>query len=82
MRELLGDYEPRGKVVQGLGKFIAFGLDDPFHVTTATGLALYGIGKIMERRSNYGLRRAKIDIAFTTLEIKEIISDLAQMRLM
>jgi hypothetical protein len=81
IRSLLGDYEPRGRLVQGVGKFIAFGLDDPFHVTTVTGFAMIGIGKMMERRSNYGIRRAKMDINMTLHEMNKAINDIRNLRL-
>ena len=47
-REVLGDYEPKGTVIQGIGRFLALGLDDPFHITTIAGFAVYGIGKYIE----------------------------------
>jgi hypothetical protein len=81
VRSLLGDYEPRGKLVQGVGKFIAFGLDDPFHVTTVTGLAVYGVGKMMERRTNYGLRMAKRDVHATVHELNKLVNDIRSLRL-
>ncbi|AWR99318.1 hypothetical protein [Metallosphaera hakonensis] len=81
MKDILGDYEPKGKLIQGIGKFIAFGLDDPFHVTTVTGLALYGTGKLMERRSNYGIRRAKIDIGLVTMDLRNVIEEIHSLRL-
>lgn len=81
VRSLLGDYEPRGKLVQGVGKFIAFGLDDPFHVTTVTGLAIYGVGKMMERRTNYGLRMAKMDVHATVHELNKLVNDIRSLRL-
>ncbi|AKV73355.1 MULTISPECIES: hypothetical protein [Metallosphaera] len=81
MKDLLGDYEPRGKVIQGVGKFIAFGLDDPFHLTTVTGLAIYGAGKLMERRSNYGIRRAKLDMTLTMLELKNLVEEIHGIRI-
>ncbi|BBG24714.1 hypothetical protein [Sulfuracidifex tepidarius] len=80
IRSLLGDYEPRGKLVQGVGKFIAFGLDDPFHITTVTGLAVYGVGKMMERRSNYGIRRAKMDIHMTINEMNKMVNEIRSLR--
>ncbi len=80
IRSLLGDYEPRGRTVQGVGKFIAFGLDDPFHITTVTGLAVYGVGKMMERRSNYGIRRAKVDIGMTVHEMNKMVNEIRSLR--
>ncbi|QKQ99957.1 hypothetical protein GWK48_05805 [Metallosphaera tengchongensis] len=80
MRELLGDYEPRGRLLQGIGKFVLFGLDDPFHLTTVTGLAIYGVGKVMESRSNYGIRRAKVDIAITTQDFRNLVDELRSLR--
>ncbi|ARM76202.1 hypothetical protein [Acidianus manzaensis] len=79
--DLLGDYEPKGRTIQGVGKFIAMGLDDPFHITTVTGFAVYGIGKAMEKRSNYGIRRAMMDIANIKREMKELTLDLSSMKL-
>jgi len=80
MREILGDYEPRGRTIQGVGKFIAFGLDDPFHITTVTGLTLYGVGKLMESRSVYGLRRAKVDIALPMMELRNVVRELTSLK--
>ncbi|EHP69274.1 MAG: hypothetical protein RXS23_06790 [Metallosphaera yellowstonensis] len=80
MREILGDYEPRGRTIQGVGKFIAFGLDDPFHITTVTGLTLYGVGKLMESRSVYGLRRAKVDIALSMMELRNVVRELTSLK--
>ncbi|AWR97498.1 hypothetical protein DFR86_08005 [Acidianus sulfidivorans JP7] len=80
--ELLGDYEPKGKTIQGVGKFIAMGLDDPFHITTVTGFAVYGIGKMIEKRSNYGIRRAMLDIANIKREMRELSLDLATLKLL
>ncbi len=40
MEHLLGDYEKKGELLKGLGKFFIFSLDDPFHLTTLTGLGL------------------------------------------
>lgn len=81
LKDLLGDYEPKGKIVQGVGKFIALGLDDPFHLTTVTGFAIYGIGKLMERRSNYGIRRAKLDIAEAKRQMRELVLDISTMKI-
>ncbi|MEM0374031.1 MAG: hypothetical protein QXV69_05375 [Sulfolobaceae archaeon] len=61
-KELLGDYDKKGESLKILGKFIAFGLDDPFHITTFTGLVIYGIGKMRERSTNYGIRMMKLEI--------------------
>ena len=80
VKDILGDCEVKGGTLQGIGKFIAFGLDDPFHVTTVSGLAIYGIGKIMERRTNYGLRLAYRDIQEVKRALREAILDIATMR--
>ncbi|WP_338599374.1 hypothetical protein V6M85_09820 [Sulfolobus tengchongensis] len=80
-RDLLGDYEAKGKVVQGVGRFIALGLDDPFHITTITGFTIYGIGKYIEKkRTNYGIRMAKLDIENIRKEIRESILDISTIR--
>lgn len=82
MKEILGDYEPKGRTIQAVGKFIAFGLDDPFHITTITGLALYGIGKYMEKRgTNYGLRMAYQNLEEFKRRLKETILDINSIRL-
>jgi len=82
MKEILGDYEPKGRTMQAVGKFVAFGLDDPFHVTTITGLTLYGIGKYMEKRgTNYGLRMACQDLEEFKRRLRETILDINSMRL-
>jgi len=81
MREILGDYEPKGKTIQAIGKFVAFGLDDPFHITTITGLALYGVGKYMEKRTNYGLRMAYQDLEEFKRRLREALLDINTMRL-
>lgn len=80
-KDLLGDYEPKGKTIQGVGKFIAAGLDDPFHITTISGLIIYGIGKMIEKRSSYGLRRAKIDLAEARRQLRELVLDISTMKL-
>lgn len=80
-KDLLGDYEPRGKTIQGIGKFIALDIDDPFHITTVAGFTIYGIGKLIERRSNYGLRRAKLDIIEIRRQIRELILDITTMKI-
>jgi len=81
MKEILGDYEPKGRTIQAVGKFVAFGLDDPFHVTTITGLTLYGIGKYMEKRgTNYGLRMAYQDLEEFKRRLRETILDINSMR--
>ncbi|QIW25106.1 hypothetical protein EWF20_13815 [Sulfolobus sp. S-194] len=82
MKEILGDYEPKGKTLQAVGKFIAFGLDDPFHLTTITGLTLYGVGKYMEKKStNYGLRLAYQDLEEFRRRLREAILDISSIRL-
>ncbi|AOL16306.1 hypothetical protein BFU36_05850 [Sulfolobus sp. A20] len=78
VRDLLGDYEPRGRVIQGVGRFIAFGLDDPFHITTVSGLTIYAIGKFVEKRSTrYGIRMAKIDMEKIRKDIRELTLDIS-----
>ncbi|MCH4814213.1 MAG: hypothetical protein QXY87_02530 [Saccharolobus sp.] len=80
-KELLGDYEPRGKVIQGVGRFIALGLDDPFHITTISGFTIYGLGKYIEKkRTNYGIRMAKIDIENVRKDLREITLDISTIR--
>ncbi|QGA55161.1 hypothetical protein GFS03_11550 [Sulfolobus sp. E5-1-F] len=80
-KELLGDYEPRGRVIQGVGRFIALGLDDPFHITTISGFAIYGLGKCIEKkRTNYGIRMAKIDIENVRKDLREITLDISTIR--
>ncbi|BFH72722.1 hypothetical protein SJAV_06660 [Sulfurisphaera javensis] len=82
MKEILGDYEPKGKTTQTIGKFIAFGLDDPFHITTISGLAIYGIGKYMEKRgTNYGLRIAYQELEEFKRRLRETLLDINTMRL-
>ncbi|EWG07416.1 MAG: Hypothetical Protein ASUL_05471 [Candidatus Aramenus sulfurataquae] len=80
-KELLGDYEKKGSTVQGVGKFIAMGLDDPFHVTTVSGFAIYGIGKLMERRTNYGIRMARMDVQEIKRQLREALLDIHSLRL-
>ena len=80
-REVLGDYESKGTVIQGIGRFIALGLDDPFHITTITGFTVYGIGKYIEKkRTNYGIRMARMDIQNISRGIKELALDLSTLR--
>ncbi|MDT7860924.1 MAG: hypothetical protein RRA45_01725 [Saccharolobus sp.] len=80
-KEILGDYEPRGRIIQGVGKFIALGLDDPFHITTITGFTIYGIGKYIERKTtNYGIRMAKIDLEHIRKDFRDLILDLSSIR--
>ncbi|BDC00169.1 hypothetical protein [Saccharolobus caldissimus] len=80
-KEILGDYEPRGRIIQGVGKFIALGLDDPFHITTITGFTIYGIGKYIERKTtNYGIRMAKIDLENIRKDFRDLILDLSSIR--
>ncbi|BFI76146.1 MULTISPECIES: hypothetical protein [Sulfurisphaera] len=82
MKEILGDYEPKGKTLQAVGKFIAFGLDDPFHLTTISGLTLYGVGKYMEKKNtNYGLRLAYQDLEEFKRRLREAILDISSIRL-
>ncbi|MDT7875308.1 MAG: hypothetical protein RQ872_01140 [Sulfolobaceae archaeon] len=80
IKEILGDYEPKGKTIQAIGKFIAFGLDDPFHITTVSGITIYGIGKLMERRTNYGLRMAYADLQEVKRRLRESILDITSIR--
>jgi len=77
---ILGDYEPKGKMIQGFGKFLLWGLDDPFHITTISGSVIYGVGKIIESRSPYGLRRAKMDLAEIKRQMRELILDISSIR--
>jgi len=80
-KELLGDYEPRGRVIQGVGRFIALGLDDPFHITTISGFTIYGLGKYIEKkRTNYGIRMAKMDIENIRKDLREITLDISTIR--
>ncbi|ACP38855.1 hypothetical protein [Saccharolobus islandicus] len=80
-KELLGDYEPRGRVIQGVGRFIALGLDDPFHITTISGFTIYGLGKYIEKkRTNYGIRMAKMDIENLRKDLREITLDISTIR--
>jgi len=79
-KEILGDYEPRGSTVQGVGKFIAMGLDDPFHITTISGFSIYGIGKLMEKRTNYGIRMASIDLNEIKRELNQLVIDVHSLR--
>jgi len=77
----LGDYEPRGRVIQGVGRFIALGLDDPFHITTISGFTIYGLGKYIEKkRTNYGIRMAKMDIENVRKDLREITLDISTIR--
>lgn len=80
VKDILGDYEVKGGSVQAIGKFIAFGLDDPFHITTVSGFTIYGIGKLMERRTNYGLRMAHRDIQEIKRSLREALLDITTMR--
>ena len=63
MRYILGDEERKGELLKGVGKFLIFSLDDPFHLTTLSGLAVYGAGKLRERRTNYGVKLMLHDYA-------------------
>ncbi len=77
----MGDYEPRGRVIQGVGRFIALGLDDPFHITTISGFTIYGLGKYIEKkRTNYGIRMAKMDIENVRKDLREITLDISTIR--
>ena len=77
----MGDYEPRGRVIQGVGRFIALGLDDPFHITTISGFTIYGLGKYIEKkRTNYGIRMAKMDIENIRKDLREITLDISTIR--
>ncbi len=77
----MGDYEPRGRVIQGVGRFIALGLDDPFHITTISGFTIYGLGKYIEKkRTNYGIRMAKMDIENLRKDLREITLDISTIR--
>jgi len=77
----LGDYEPRGRVIQGVGRFIALGLDDPFHITTISGFTIYGLGKYIEKkRTNYGIRMTKMDIENVRKDLREITLDISTIR--
>lgn len=74
-------YEPRGRVIQGVGRFIALGLDDPFHITTISGFTIYGLGKYIEKkRTNYGIRMAKMDIENVRKDLREITLDISTIR--
>lgn len=77
---ILGDYEPKGKTIKGVGKFILWGIDDPFHITTVSGALIYGVGKIIESRSPYGIRRAKMDLAEIKRQMRELILDISSLR--
>ncbi|MCI4455913.1 MAG: hypothetical protein JHC23_04250 [Sulfolobus sp.] len=81
MRYLLGDYEKKGETLKGLGKFFIFSLDDPFHLTTLTGLAFYALGKARERSTNYGLRMFAMDYSLLKLELKDVLFDFHSCRL-
>ncbi|EZQ11073.1 MULTISPECIES: hypothetical protein [Acidianus] len=81
LKEILGDYEPKGKMVQQVGRFIFAGLDDPLHITTVSGLAIYGIGKMIERRSNYGIRRAKVDLELIRRDFSQNIREIMSLKL-
>ncbi len=77
----MGDYEPRGRVIQGVGRFIALGLDDPFHITTISGFTIYGLGKYIEKkRTNYGIRMTKMDIENVRKDLREITLDISTIR--
>jgi hypothetical protein len=79
-KDILGDYEPRGSTVQGVGKFIAMGLDDPFHITTVSGFSIYGVGKLMEKRTNYGMRMASMDLNEIKRQLNQLILDIHSLR--
>jgi hypothetical protein len=81
VRYLLGDYEKKGETLKGLGKFFIFSLDDPFHLTTLTGLAFYALGKARERSTNYGLRMFAVDYSLLKLELKDVLFDFHSCRL-
>ncbi|MCY0859327.1 MAG: hypothetical protein OWQ54_02730 [Sulfolobaceae archaeon] len=75
-REILGDEEKKGDTLKAVGKIIAFAFDDPFHITTVTGLTLYGIGKLREKRTNYGLKMMLRDIYAMHQELIREVNDL------
>jgi len=81
VRYLLGDYEKKGETLKGLGKFFIFSLDDPFHLTTLTGLAIYVIGKARERSTTYGLRMFAVDYSLLKLELRDALLDFHSYRL-
>jgi hypothetical protein len=81
VRYLLGDCEKKGEALKGLGKFFIFSLDDPFHLTTLTGIAIYAIGKARERSTNYGLRMFAVDYSLLKLELRDALLDLHSCRL-
>ena len=81
MRYLLGDYEKKGETLKGLGKFFIFSLDDPLHLTTLTGLAIYAIGKARERSTTYGLRMFAVEYSLLKLELRDALLDFHSCRL-
>ncbi|MGC9105175.1 MAG: hypothetical protein ACP5HQ_01950 [Thermoprotei archaeon] len=81
MRHLLGDYEKKGELLKGLGKFFMFSLDDPFHLTTLTGLGFYAAGKLRERSTNYGIRMLLTDYAKGKLALREAYLDIISSKL-
>jgi hypothetical protein len=81
VRHLLGDYEKKGETLKGLGKFFVFSLNDPLHLTTLTGLAIYAIGKARERSTNYGLRMFAVDYSLLKLELRDVLLDFHSCRL-
>lgn len=76
LKDILGDEEKKGRTLQSVGKIIAFAFDDPFHLTTVSGLALYGIGKLRERSTNYGIRMMLKDIYAIHNELVKELKDL------
>ncbi len=81
MKYLLGDEEKKGEILKGIGKFLIFSLDDPFHLTTASGLAVYGFGKLRERRTNYGMILMLKDYSLTKDSLRRELIELISLRL-
>lgn len=81
MKYILGDEERKGEVLKGVGKFLIFSLDDPFHLTTVSGLAVYGVGKLREKRTNYGVKLMLQDYAKLKDSLHKDLLELISMRL-
>ncbi|BCU67586.1 hypothetical protein HS7_10230 [Sulfolobales archaeon HS-7] len=81
IRDIMGEYSPRGETLANVGKFIAIGLDDPFHVTTITGGALIIAGEIMRRRTPLGVRMATLMIRQGIQEFHKISLEISTLGL-
>lgn len=78
---ILGNYERPGSTIKNVGKFLVFTLDDPFHLTTIAGGALYLTGSVVERRSPMGIRESTLHLRHGLHEMRRIVDEINAMRL-